>query len=73
MNSRSKLAESAAIYRTCLDKFGISQMAFADIIGVGRRTSQGYALGETSLPNPARKLLNLLIAGKVTLGEIGRA
>jgi hypothetical protein len=31
------------------------------LLGIGKRTSQGYALGESPVPEPIAKLLRLMV------------
>lgn len=57
-------------YRAALKAAHLSQERFADCIGIGRRTSQGYALKESPVPQPVAILLRLLVRGKITLGDI---
>lgn len=40
---------------------GLSQHLAGDWLGIGRRTSQGYALGEYPVPEPVAKLLRLCV------------
>lgn len=48
-------------YRSAIDKLGLSQVRAAAFLGVSPRTSQGYALGESPVPEPVAKLLRLMI------------
>lgn len=52
-------------YREALKKLGLSQHRAADWLGISRRASQGYALGEASVPEPMAKLLRLVIRLKL--------
>ncbi len=47
-------------YRQAIAKLGLSQHRAADWLGISRRTSQGYALGESPVPEPVAKLLRLM-------------
>jgi transcriptional regulator with XRE-family HTH domain len=58
-------------YRALLAKFKISQEAFAEAIGIGKRTSQGYANGEP-IPIPVAVLLQLLARGQVSFAAVKR-
>lgn len=57
-------------YRKALAKLGVSQEGAADILGIGKRTSQGYALGESDVPEPLAVLLRLVLAGKITRRDL---
>lgn len=46
-------------YKAAIKALGLSQHAAGDWLGIGRRTSQGYALGEYPVPEPTAKLLRL--------------
>lgn len=48
-------------YRAAIAKLGLSQHRAADWLGISRRASQGYALGEARVPEPIAKLLRLMI------------
>lgn len=52
-------------YRAALAQLGYSQEGVAELLGIGKRTSQSYALGETPVPRPVELLLRLLVAGKI--------
>jgi transcriptional regulator with XRE-family HTH domain len=62
---------NAEQYRELLTKLEISQERMAKLIGVGKRTSQGYALGD-HIPDPTAILLWLLHAGKITVDDVER-
>lgn len=57
-------------YKTALKALGLSQERAGDWLGIGRRTSQGYALGEYPVPEPVAKLLRLAIRLKLKPEEI---
>jgi hypothetical protein len=48
-------------YRAAIKALGLSQERAGDWLGIGRRTSQSYALGETRIPEPVAKLLRLTV------------
>ena len=48
-------------YKVAIKALGLSQERAGDWLGIGRRTSQGYALGEYPVPEPIAKLLRLCI------------
>jgi hypothetical protein len=52
-------------YKTALAALGLSQERAGDWLGVGRRTSQGWALGEYPVPEPVAKLLRLCVKMKL--------
>ena len=54
-----------AQYRAAIRALGLSQERAGDWLGIGRRTSQSYALGETRIPEPVAKLLRLTIKLKL--------
>ncbi len=56
---------TAAQYRQAIAKLGLSQHRAADWLGISRRTSQGYALGESPVPEPTAKLLRLMARLKI--------
>lgn len=57
-------------YRAALAASDLSQEGAADLLGIGRRTSQGYALGETKIPGPIAILARLLEVGRITADDI---
>jgi hypothetical protein len=48
-------------YKSAIKALGLSQHLAGDWLGIGRRTSQGYALGEYPVPEPVAKLLRLRV------------
>lgn len=60
-------------FRTALDRLHLSQLGAARLLGVAPRTAQGYALGETSVPEPIAVLLRLMADGKITPADIETA
>lgn len=71
--TKMKNSKGAQRYRSNLKKAGLSQLRFADVVGIANRTSQGYALGEVPIPGPVMKLLALLAAGRITAEELEAA
>ena len=52
---------TAAQCKAAIANLGLSQERAGDWLGIGRRTSQGYALGEHPVPEPVAKLLRLMV------------
>ena len=52
-------------YKTAIQALELSQQRAGDWLGIGRRTSQGYALGEYPVPEPTAKLLRLVVKLKI--------
>jgi hypothetical protein len=48
-------------YKTAIKVLGLTQHRAGDWLGIGHRTSQGYALGEYPVPEPTAKLLRLCV------------
>jgi hypothetical protein len=48
-------------YKAAIKSLGLSQERAGDWLGIGRRTSQSYALGEYPVPEPIAKLLRLCV------------
>jgi hypothetical protein len=48
-------------YKAAINTLGLSQERAGVWLGIGKRTSQGYALGEYPVPEPVAKLLRLMI------------
>ena len=48
-------------YKAAIKALELSQHRAGDWLGIGRRTSQGYALGEYPIPEPIAKLLRLCV------------
>ena len=57
-------------YRAAIKTLGLSQERAGDWLGIGRRTSQSYALGETRIPEPVAKLLRLTVELKLDPDDI---
>jgi len=58
-------------YRALLAKLEISQERMAQLLGIGKRTSQGYAAGEP-IPPPTSALLFALGEGKIAVEDLER-
>ncbi len=54
-----------AEYKAAIKELGLTQHQAGDWLGIGRRTSQGYALGEYPVPEPTAKLLRLCVANNI--------
>jgi hypothetical protein len=52
-------------YKAAIKALELSQERAGDWLGIGRRTSQGYALGEYPVPEPIAKLLRLCVKLKL--------
>lgn len=48
-------------FRAAISRLGLSQERAGVWLGISPRTSQGYALGESPVPEPVAKLLRLVI------------
>lgn len=48
-------------YKAAIKTLGLSQERAGDWLGIGRRTSQGYALGEHPVPEPVAILLRMCL------------
>ena len=57
-------------YKTAIKVLGLSQERAGDWLGIGRRTSQGYPLGEYPVPEPTAKLLRLCIKMKLNPADV---
>ncbi len=58
-------------YRALLAKLAVSQERMARLLGIGKRTSQGYAAGEP-IPPPTAALLQAVGENKVTIEDLER-
>lgn len=61
---------TATQYKAAIKALELSQQRAGDWLGIGRRTSQGYALGEYPVPEPVAKLLRLCVKMKLTPEEV---
>jgi hypothetical protein len=59
-----------AQYKAAIKALGLSQERAGDWLGIGRRTSQGYALGEYPVPEPVAKLLRLCVKMKLNPEDV---
>jgi hypothetical protein len=57
-------------YRTAIRALGLSQERAGLWLGIGKRTSQGYALGEYPVPEPIAKLLRLIVKLKLNPEDV---
>lgn len=52
---------TARQYKNAIKRLGLSQVRAGQWLGIGARTSQGYALGEHPIPEPTAMLLRLCV------------
>lgn len=52
-------------YKAAIKALGLAQEPAGIWLGIGKRTSQGYALGEYPVPEPVAKLLRLCVKLKL--------
>lgn len=57
-------------YKAAIKSLSLSQERAGDWLGIGRRTSQGYAIGEYPVPEPTAKLLRLVIRLKINPQDV---
>ena len=57
-------------YREAIKALGLSQERAGDWLGIGKRTSQNYALGESRIPEPVAKLLRIMIELKLNPDDV---
>jgi DNA-binding transcriptional regulator YiaG len=57
-------------YKSAIETLGLSQERAGDWLGVGRRTSQGWAIGEYPVPEPVAKLLRLMVRLKLSPEDV---
>jgi transcriptional regulator with XRE-family HTH domain len=57
-------------FRSALARLGLSQARAAQLVGADERTGRRWALGERSVPQSVAVLLQLLLAGKITIADI---
>jgi hypothetical protein len=48
-------------YKAAIGRLGLSQERAGVWLGIGKRTSQGYALDESPVPEPVAKLWRLVL------------
>lgn len=66
---------NAKQFRKELARAGISQRAFAKLLGVSERTARAWALGERErdVPEPVAILVRLMASGKVSVDDVDAA
>jgi hypothetical protein len=57
-------------YKATIKALDLSQERAGVWLGIGRRTSQGYALGERPIPEPVAKLLRLCVKLALKPGDV---
>lgn len=57
-------------YKTAIKALGLVQESAGVWLGIGKRTSQGYALGESPVPEPVAKLLRLCVRLKLSPEDV---
>ena len=56
-------------YRSARETLGWTHEYMARVLGVGRRTPYRYAAGDVDIPEPAARLVRLLVLLRLTLSE----
>lgn len=57
-------------YKAAIKTLGLTQESAGEWLGIGKRTSQGYALGEYPVPEPVAKLLRLCLSLGLTPEDV---
>ena len=60
-------------YRRHIEKLDLSQVRAGAAFGLSPRQSQRLAGGESSVPRPVAKLLNLVLKRKITMEDVSNA
>jgi hypothetical protein len=60
-------------YRSALGRMQLSQIKAGEIFGLQPRQSQRIATGESKVPRPISKLVNLVLKGKITIADVDKA
>jgi DNA-binding transcriptional regulator YiaG len=60
-------------FQAAIDRLGLSQVGAARLVGADPRTARKWAAGNNKVPECVAILLRLLIAGKITTGDIDAA
>ncbi len=63
---------NASQYKAALKVLGLSQHRAADWLGIGRRTSQAYAIGEWPLPKHIAMLIRLCLKFNLKPDDVER-
>ena len=58
-------------FRAALARLELSQLMAARLFGVNERTGRRWALDERPVPPAVAALLHLMLAGKITVQDIG--
>jgi len=58
--------------RAALDKLGLTQQKAAELFGHDQRAMRYWVAGHRAIPQGIAILLRLLVAGKITIGDVAR-
>ena len=61
---------TATQYKAAIKHLGLSQVAAGRWLGISKRQSQSYAIGEYPVPEPVAKLLRLMIAEHIDPADV---
>ena len=64
---------TAKQFQAAIDRLGLPQVGAAKLVGADPRTARRWALGERSVPEPVAIILRLMLAGKITAGDVTAA
>ena len=59
-------------YKRALSRLKLSIVGAGPVVGLSRRQSQRLASGDSPVPPPVVKLLNLMLKGKVSVEEVAK-
>ena len=60
-------------FRAAIRRLGLSQAGAARLLGIDARTARRWVLNERRIPETAIIVLNLMLAGKVTVEDVEAA
>ncbi|TWA89592.1 hypothetical protein FBZ96_11960 [Bradyrhizobium stylosanthis] len=60
-------------FQAAIDRLGLSQVGAARLVGADPRTARRWVAGERSVPEPVAIILRLMLAGKITVGDVAAA
>jgi DNA-binding transcriptional regulator YiaG len=60
-------------FKRTLERLKVSQLGAGRLFGVDGRTVRAWVAGDARIPEAVAILVRLLLAGKITLDDVGRA
>lgn len=71
--SKTKSKMSTTAYRKAIEKMELTQEGAGKVVGLSPRQAQRVVAGDSPVPLPVAKLIDLILRGKISVEEATKA